>query len=92
MNIILEDIQIFLLNLSFVFFLYFLYHKFIERHSHRISNEIFVAVISGISIILCMTFTISPVPSFIFDMRQLPLIIGALYGGRRVLIFLVITL
>ncbi|MDE5415627.1 ATP-binding protein [Alkalihalobacterium chitinilyticum] len=92
MNILLEDIQIFLLNLSFVFLLYFLYHKFIERNTQRISNEIFVGLISGLSIILCMTFTLSPVSSFIFDMRQLPLIIGALYGGRRVLIFLFITL
>ncbi|WP_078427147.1 ATP-binding protein [Alkalihalobacterium alkalinitrilicum] len=92
MNTLLNDLQVFFLNLSFVFFLYYTYHKFIERETHRVSHEIFIGLISGISIILCMSFTISPTPDFNFDMRPIPFIIGALYGGRRVAISLLIIL
>jgi two-component system, sporulation sensor kinase B len=89
-SLILE-LERFLLNLSFVFLLFFVYHRFVEKRINLISNEIFLSIISGISIVLCMTFTLSPTPGIILDLRQLPLIIGALYGGRRVAFFLVVV-
>lgn len=39
-----------------------------------------------------MTFSVSPVEGFIFDMRQVPFIIGTFYGGRRVGFFLLLML
>ncbi|ARK29318.1 sensor histidine kinase [Halalkalibacter krulwichiae] len=92
MNGLLFDLQIFLLNLTFIFLLFFIYHKYMEGKINRVSNEILIAIISSLSIILCMSFTFSPHPGFIFDYRLIPLIIGALYGGRRVGLFLLLVI
>lgn len=88
----IDNIETLLLNLGFVLILFSVYHKFIEGKISAKSEKLFIAIISSVSIIFCMTFTISPVPNFIFDMRQVPFIIGALYGGRRVAIFLLVVL
>ncbi|MFN7249762.1 MAG: ATP-binding protein [Anaerobacillus sp.] len=90
MSLIIE-LERFLLNLSFVFLLFFVYHRYVEKRINLISNEIFLSIISGISIILCMTFTLSPTPGIILDLRLLPLMVGALYCGRRVAFFLVVV-
>jgi two-component system sporulation sensor kinase B len=82
------DLQVFLLNLSFIFLLFFIHHKYIEGKINKVSNEIFIAIISAVSIILCMSFPFSPYPGFIFDYRLIPFIIGTLYGGRKVGLFL----
>lgn len=89
MNIIIE-VERFLLNLAFIFMLYFFYHHYIEKSNRKYSNEIVLTIISGLSIILCMKFTVSPTPGHILDMRQLPFIIGALYGGPRVALALLV--
>ncbi|KHF41299.1 hypothetical protein LQ50_03415 [Halalkalibacter okhensis] len=88
----LFDLQVFLLNLSFVFLLFFIYHKYVEGKINKASNEIVIGVISAISIILCMTFPLSISPGFYFDFRQVPFIIGMLYGGRKVGVSLLIVL
>ncbi|MFC0471199.1 HAMP domain-containing sensor histidine kinase [Halalkalibacter kiskunsagensis] len=92
MSDIISDHQVFLLNLSFIFLLFFIYHKYIEGKIDKVSNEFLIGVISVLSIILCMTFPFSPSPGFYFDFRQIPFIIGVLYGGRKVGFFLLITL
>ncbi|WP_332630934.1 HAMP domain-containing sensor histidine kinase [Halalkalibacter flavus] len=92
MSEIIFDLQIFLLNLSFVFFLFFIYHKYVEGKINKVSNEILIGIISAVSIILCMTFPLSISPGFYFDFRQIPFIIGILYGGRKVGVSLLIVL
>ncbi|MBU9713810.1 sensor histidine kinase [Evansella tamaricis] len=87
-----EELYVFLLNLFFVYFLFITYHRFIERRITGISHEIFIGIFSAMGIVLCMTFPISPFPNFIFDMRQVPFIIGALYGGPKVACFLLAVL
>ncbi|WP_096200349.1 ATP-binding protein [Bacillus sp. FJAT-45350] len=86
-------IKDFILNLSFVFLLYFVYYGYIEgKIKNRYSNELFIGVLSVLAIVLCMTFPAYPITGFIFDMRQVPFIIGALYGGRRVALSLLIVI
>ncbi|RXI95533.1 sensor histidine kinase [Anaerobacillus alkaliphilus] len=80
------EMKMFLLNVCFVLLLFFLYHYFIEKKVTKLSEEFFIFIISSFSIIMCMTFTISPTPGYLIDIRQLPFIIGALYGGRRVMV------
>ncbi|MDT8860965.1 HAMP domain-containing histidine kinase [Alkalihalobacillus sp. MEB130] len=92
MSTIIFDLQIFLLNLSFVFLLFFIYHKYMEGKFNKVSNEILIGLISAIAILLCMTFPLSISPGFSFDFRQVPFIIGILYGGRKVGVFLLIVL
>ncbi|WP_227934913.1 sensor histidine kinase [Alkalihalobacillus deserti] len=92
MNELIFDLQIFLLNVSFIFLLFFIHHKYIEGKINKVSKEIFISVISAVSILLCMSFPFSPSPGFFFDYRLIPFIIGALYGGRKVGFFLLLVL
>lgn len=87
-----NHLDIFMVNIFFVFILFFIYHQFIEKRISQVTQQILIGLISGISIIMCMTFPLNPVPGFIFDMRQVPFIVGALYGGRKVALFLLIVL
>ncbi|MFC0558010.1 sensor histidine kinase [Halalkalibacter alkalisediminis] len=92
MNELFFDLQVLLLNLSFIFLLFFIHHKYIEGKINKVSNEIFLGVISAISILLCMSFPFSTYPGFFFDYRLIPFIIGAFYGGKRVGFFLLVVL
>ncbi|WNF38796.1 HAMP domain-containing sensor histidine kinase [Bacillaceae bacterium IKA-2] len=88
-----NDAQVFLLNLFFVFMLYYVFYNYIEKViKSRFSDNFFIFSLSALAIILCMTFSTTSVAEFNFDMRQIPLIIGALYGGRRVALSLLIVL
>ena len=82
-----HDIQIFLLNIFLFLFFFFIYFNFIEKKIHRLYNEFLIILVSGISIVLCMTFPMSS-SDHTFDFRQVPWIIGALYGGRRATAYL----
>lgn len=88
----IDNLQTFLLNLFFVFTLYFIYHVYFEKDTQPKSYPFLLFIVSALSIILCMSFPIDPNERFIFDMRQLPFIIGALYGGRKVAFYLLIVL
>ncbi|ADU28779.1 sensor histidine kinase [Evansella cellulosilytica] len=90
-SVLFDYIQLVLLNLSFIFILFFIYHKFLEdKYKHSTALKVLV---SGISIVLCMTFSINLVnEGYYFDMRLVPFIIGALYGGRRIGLILFIIL
>lgn len=92
MNELLFDAQVLLLNLSFIFLLFFIHHKYIEGKINKVSNEIFIGFISTISILLCMSFPFSTYPGFLFDYRLIPFIIGTFYGGKRVGFFLLMVL
>ncbi|MGG3450241.1 sensor histidine kinase [Domibacillus aminovorans] len=92
MTTILDNLQTFLLNIFLVYFCFSIYFKFIERKANKLTNELIIALISGISIVLCMTFPITLPAGYIIDFRQIPFIIGALYGGWRVAVFLTVIL
>ncbi|SDY15283.1 two-component system, sporulation sensor kinase B [Evansella caseinilytica] len=80
---LLDYIEFLLLNLAFIFTVFFVYHKFIETKYKINPNKYLMIILSGISIIFCMTFSVEIVEGYIFDMRLVPFIIGVLYGGRK---------
>lgn len=81
-----------LVNLSYVFVLYFVFHHFIARKYRHISTNLFIILVSGLSTVLCMTFAVEVMEGYILDMRIVPFIIGVLYGGRKTGLILLITL
>ena len=56
-----------------------------ERIQERNSkwNDWLILILTSVSIILCMSFPISIFPGFIFDLRQIPLILALLYMKPR---------
>ncbi|MET3508374.1 ATP-binding protein [Halalkalibacter oceani] len=95
MKLIIHDIETFLLNVFIIFVFYFVYLRIVEaarKQWRYFTHELLMTLLSGLAIILCMTFPIKLNPDHFFDLRQVPFILGALYGGRRVAIFLFLIL
>ncbi len=92
MGSIINDIQVFLLNIFFVFIFFYLYLKFIEGKISRLNNELVMTLMSGTFIILCVSYTVLTKADHLMEMRQIPFLIGALYGGRRVAVYLFVIL
>ncbi|MCP3764055.1 ATP-binding protein [Domibacillus sp. A3M-37] len=92
LNTLVDNIQTLLLNIFVVYFFFTFYFKFIERKTTQLKNEIIITLVSAVSIILCMSFPVLNFSGITLDFRQVPLIIGALYGGRRVAFVLVLVL
>lgn len=92
MSAFFDNIQAFLLNVFVIYFCFTLYFKFIDRKMSRLKKEIIVIVVSIVSIIFCMSFPFVQFSGHILDFRQVPLVIGALYGGRRVAVVLILVL
>lgn len=89
-----SDLQILLLNVFFIFTFFFIYLKFIEKKIHQLTNKLLIFLTSGSAIVLCLTFSIQIAPGQLIDMRYVPFIVGAFYGGRRIallLFFILIT-
>ncbi|MBW9234548.1 hypothetical protein JQK62_20260, partial [Leptospira santarosai] len=76
----------FILNFSSSLFVIFFDNR---RHFY---NTAFLIAFSAISMILCMVFPIHLEIGFIFDLRYIPFIIVALYGGYLKLLPLYIVL
>ncbi|MCP3764193.1 ATP-binding protein [Domibacillus sp. A3M-37] len=89
---VFHDLQILLLNVFFIFTFFFVYLKFIEKKIHQLTNKLLIFLTSGSSIVLCMTFSIQIGPGQLIDMRYVPFIVGAFYGGRRVALLLFLIL
>lgn len=82
-----------LLNVLFIIIPLYVYQIFIldfKKINQAIRN-IFVILLLSISIILCLSFPVTISEGFIFDLRHIPLIIGALYGGYFIAIPLYIV-
>ncbi|HEY0827075.1 MAG TPA: ATP-binding protein [Bacilli bacterium] len=92
MGFLIDNLKDLLLNVFCIFTFFFVYHKFIEGKIRRISNEFLIFVVAGILIVLCMSLQKPADTGHLFDLRQVPLIIGALYGGRKVVFLLFIIL
>lgn len=89
---VFPGLQILLLNIFFIFTFFFIYHKFIEKKIHQLTNKLLIFLASGGSIVLCMTFSIPIGPGQLIDMRYVPFIVGAFYGGRRIALLLFLIL
>ena len=69
-----------LLNILFLIFPLLFYVIFFDNRRH-FYNTAFLIAFSAVSMILCMVYPIHLEIGFIFDLRYIPFIIVALYGG-----------
>lgn len=84
MNILFENSETFLLNIFLAYFCFSIYFKFLEKETNKLINVLVIIIVCGVSLIFCMNFPITLFKGNLIDFRQVPLIVGALYGGRRV--------
>jgi two-component system, sporulation sensor kinase B len=79
-----------LLNMMFIIVPVLVCYVFAKDFSVLSNNskEVLLGFLAAASMILCMTFSLHPYSNFNFDLRAVPLMIGILYGGPRVTIFL----
>lgn len=71
-------------NIFFIIFPIILYQMFATagQRNFFVSHRITMTILFSISIILCMVFPYQFLTEdYIFDLRQVPMIVGALYGG-----------
>ncbi|MCI2256890.1 ATP-binding protein [Domibacillus sp. PGB-M46] len=92
MSSLSDGIQNALLNIFIVYSCFTFYFKFIEGKTTPLTSKIIVTLVSAVSIIFCMSFPIINSAGYTPDFRQIPLIVGALYGGRRVAIILTVVM
>ncbi|WP_026671883.1 sensor histidine kinase [Alkalihalobacterium bogoriense] len=90
MELFVNEIKDLILNAFFIFTFLFVFVNFIQNRKH---SDIILFMVSSLLIIMCMVFPITLSGDHIFDMRHVPFIIGALYGGRKyaVALFVVLT-
>jgi two-component system sporulation sensor kinase B len=80
-----------LLNILFLTFPVLLFIIFLDDRKHFYNNSFFI-IFSSISMILCMLYPIQLQIGFIFDLRFIPFILVALYGGYKMVFPLYIVL
>jgi two-component system, sporulation sensor kinase B len=89
----IDTVKDFVFNASLLVTFIVLYSKFIRgKLNVKIPDKIIIFSLASVLIILCMTFPIPMFEGHVFDLRQVPFIIGALYGGRKVAFLLLIIL
>lgn len=74
-------------NIFFIIFPIVLYQMFVTagQRNFFVSHRITMTILFSVSIILCMVFPYQFLTEdYIFDLRQVPMIVGALYGGPLV--------
>lgn len=71
-----------LLNFLFLLFPVLIFLIFFENKLHTYNKTILI-LLSSISMVLCMAFPIKLEIGFIFDLRYIPFIIVALFGGYK---------
>lgn len=84
-------------NIFFIIFPIILYQMLATtgKRTFFVSHRVMLTVLFSISIILCMLFPYQFLTDdYIFDLRQVPMIVGALYGGPvvSVVLFLVASM
>ncbi|PLS05392.1 two-component sensor histidine kinase [Neobacillus cucumis] len=75
-------IESLLLNFLFLLFPVLIFLIFFENKQHTY-NKYCLILLSAISMVLCMAFPIRLKIGFIFDLRYIPFIIMALFGGYK---------
>ncbi|MFC4767462.1 LytS/YhcK type 5TM receptor domain-containing protein [Effusibacillus consociatus] len=81
-----------ILNILFILFSIFFYFWISSRLESKWHQKLATAVLSGFTIILCMTFPFFAESGFRLDLRMVPLLIGILYGGYGTGIILTLLL
>jgi signal transduction histidine kinase len=77
-------IKDFLLQLALIASLVFTFEIFFAERSERNNHvKIILSVLSGLSILLCMSFPVHVTSEIRIDIRIVPLLLGTLYGGWR---------
>jgi two-component system sporulation sensor kinase B len=95
MDLLVKDLLInFLIILLFLFFMQLLYQL---KYAYRLeeSKEWIFSIFPVLSLILCMTFPVAVSEGFSWDLRRIPFILGALYGGYKLggfLLFLMLII
>ncbi|WP_394236011.1 ATP-binding protein [Niallia oryzisoli] len=79
----MKDQILFLFNhLLFILVILFIYQFWLDRKKRTMKEQrIMLVVCTSICVIFSMSFTVSLTDNFIVDLRQIPLLIGVLYGG-----------
>lgn len=91
----ITSIHAIIINLFFIIFPLVIYQLFFLRVKNSRRKQYFLFFSCVLVMILCMSFPISATNGhYLFDLRQVPLIIGFLYGGPKtgVLIYLLLIL
>ncbi|MDE5414240.1 ATP-binding protein [Alkalihalobacterium chitinilyticum] len=76
-----------LINILFVLLPILLFQLFYINTDLKYKN-IILAIVFSISIMICMNFPITNYEGHLFDLRYIAFVLGALYGGKKVAIFL----
>ncbi|WP_227395730.1 ATP-binding protein [Jeotgalibacillus aurantiacus] len=89
MDVLTKDLLVnFLLMILPLLFIQIVYF-YSYRQRLESSKEWLAALFPAVSIVLCMLFPFSVNEGFLWDLRGVPLILGALYGGYRMAFFLI---
>ncbi|PSL31692.1 two-component system sporulation sensor kinase B [Planomicrobium soli] len=81
-------------NIFFIIFPIIVYQMFVTagKRNFFVSHRTMLTILFSLSIILCMNFPYEFITNdYIFDLRQVPMIVGALYGGPYVSAFLFVV-
>lgn len=87
MAIKVDTLQGMINNIFFIIFPIILYQMFVTagKRNFFVSHRISLTILFSLSIILCLKFPFEFISDgYIFDLRQVPTIVGALYGGPLV--------
>ncbi len=76
-----------LINILFVLLPILVFQIFYINMNSKYKN-IILATVFSFSIVICMNFSFANFEGHLFDLRNIPFVLGALYGGKRVAIFL----
>lgn len=79
----MNDQILFLFNhLLFILVVLFIYQFWLDRKEQTLKQKRTVLIIfTSICVVFCMSSSVSLTNEFILDLRQIPLLIGVLYGG-----------
>lgn len=83
MDLLTKDL---LVNFLFILLsLFLLQMVYLFRYAYRLekSKDWLIAVFPAISVLLCMLVPVAVEKEFVWDLRWIPFILGALYGGYR---------
>lgn len=90
MNLMTKDLLINFLIILFPIFL--LQMSYLVKYVYRLDalKGSFLSIFPILSLVLCMLFPVVVEEDFVWDLRWIPFLLGGLYGGYRLGIFLIV--
>lgn len=76
--------EILLANFLFLLFPVSMYLIFFENSTASFTNKIWLFIFAALSMILCMSFPIQLEHGFMYDLRYIPFVLSALFGGYAI--------